>query len=121
MMYSIPFVGMMLATKQRRLKLQQDVSMALLEMDLADDLKTAFNDWIKYMENPERCDVISTAIENILERDFESLDQRLKEIYKLKDMLRTQSHWLVGGDGWAYVFLIFVVSEILITFFGIKL
>lgn len=93
----------MLATKQRRLKLQQDISTALLEHDMPDDLKAAFNDWIKYTENPDRCDSISTTIEKLLQRDFDKLNPHLQGIYKQKDMLRTQSHWLVGGDGWALV------------------
>ena len=92
---------MMLATKQRRLKLQQDISLCLLEMDLPDNVKTAFNDWIKYMDNPDRSEVISATIEKLLMQDPDNLDPRLLSILKQKDMLRTQSHWLVGGDGWA--------------------
>ncbi len=26
----------------------------------------------------------------------------MQAIYEKRNMLRTQSHWLVGGDGWAY-------------------
>ena len=95
--------GMMLATKQRRLALQQSISMALLEVDMPDNLKTAFNNWIQYLENPEKCDVYSAQIEDtLLSMGLDNIDPRLRSIYEQKDMLRTQSHWLVGGDGWAY-------------------
>ena len=95
--------GMMLATKQRRLKLQEDVSTVLLEMELPAELQSAFNNWITYVDNPEMCDKYSKQIEDaIMAIGLNNVDPRLAAIYELKDMLRTQSHWLVGGDGWAY-------------------
>ena len=96
--------GMMLATKQRRLKLQQDISACMMEMEsMPGDLKELFNKWIQYMENPEKCDEISSKIEKSLTSiGIDNLDPRLASIMEQRDMLRTQSHWLVGGDGWAY-------------------
>lgn len=95
--------GMMLATKQRRSKLQQDISMMLLEMQqMPENLKTAFNNWVQYMDNPDRCEKASLEIEKILKGMGPDLDPRLQHVLDKRDMLRTQSHWLVGGDGWAY-------------------
>lgn len=94
--------GMMLATKQRRQKLQQDIAMILLEMQLPENLKTAFNNWIQYADNPDRCEKASQQIETILKEMGPNLDPRLQSVLELRDMLRTQSHWVVGGDGWAY-------------------
>ena len=95
--------GMMLATKQRRARLQEIISMAQKEMDLPEDLKTAFNNWLQYMENPEKCEEYSAEIENILDKmGKDNVDPRLLPLLEERDMLRTQSHWLVGGDGWAY-------------------
>lgn len=94
--------GMMLATKQRRTKLQQDISMIMLEMQLPENLTTAFNSWIQYIDNPDRCEKASLQIEKILKEMGPNLDPRLQNILEHRDMMRTQSHWLVGGDGWAY-------------------
>lgn len=94
--------GMMLATKQRREKLQQHIQAALSELDLPEELRTHFTNWNRFFENPEKCDEVSTQIENYMKSNFESLDPLLKNIFEQRDMLRTQSHWLVGGDGWAY-------------------
>ena len=38
----------------------------------------------------------------MLQKHQDSLEQPLLDIYNNRLMLRTQSHWLVGGDGWAY-------------------
>jgi len=95
--------GMMLATKQRREKLLDDVNLVLLEMELPDSLAAALKNWVKYFNVGDRCDEASSQVESTLRTmGLENLDPRLKNIYEQKDMLRTQSHWLVGGDGWAY-------------------
>ena len=94
--------GMMLATKQRRAKLEQDIALALLEMQLPENLKTAFNNWIQFCENPEKCAAASIEIQRILKSMGPDLDPRLQNILEQREMLTTQSHWLVGGDGWAY-------------------
>ena len=66
-------------------------------------LQTAFKNWQKFHDNHERCDLASSQIDSILRTmGVDNLDPRLKHVYDQKDMMRTQSHWLVGGDGWAY-------------------
>jgi pyruvate/2-oxoacid:ferredoxin oxidoreductase beta subunit len=41
-------------------------------------------------------------LETALNRMGPNLDPRLQNILEQRSMLRTQSNWLVGGDGWAY-------------------
>jgi homodimeric pyruvate:ferredoxin (flavodoxin) oxidoreductase len=96
--------GMMLATKQRRQKLYDDVQACLQDMpDMPDNLRKAFMSWTKYHEVHDRCDEASAQILSTLRTmGLDSLDPRLRDIYEQGDMLRTQTHWLVGGDGWAY-------------------
>ena len=95
--------GMMLATKQRRQMIANEISSIMEELDISDALKSAFANWLKYHNNPEKCDSYSNEIEKLLKaQGLENLDPRLQLIYEQKDMLRTQSHWMVGGDGWAY-------------------
>jgi len=95
--------GMMLATKQRRHKIQQKISGALMEMELPGNLNKLFNSYLQYFDNPDKCN--ATADEIIAEMNkigVDNLDQRLRDIYEEREMLTIQSHWLVGGDGWAY-------------------
>ena len=33
---------------------------------------------------------------------YDIVDERIEELYKLKDFILTRSFWIVGGDGWAY-------------------
>ena len=95
--------GMMLATKQRRLKVQQQISAALLEMDLSDSMKKLFNSYLQYFENADKCEEVTKAIgAEMREMGLDNLDPRLMSIYEQRDIMTTQSHWLVGGDGWAY-------------------
>jgi homodimeric pyruvate:ferredoxin (flavodoxin) oxidoreductase len=94
--------GMMLATRQRRQKLRQDMTIAILELPLPDDVKAAFHEWIEFFENPDKCEHAATMVETALKRMGPNLDPRLSNILEQRDMLRTQSHWMVGGDGWAY-------------------
>lgn len=94
--------GMMLATRQRRLQVEQMVTNAIKESKMPEELRNAFSTWLKFQENPDKCDEISTEIERLIEENMDNLDSTVHQIYAQKDMLRTQSHWLVGGDGWAY-------------------
>ena len=94
--------GMMLATRQRRQKLHQEMTAALLELKLPDDVQSAFRDWIHNYENPDKCEHAATAVETALKRMGPDLDPRLAAFLEQREMLRTQSHWMVGGDGWAY-------------------
>jgi pyruvate/2-oxoacid:ferredoxin oxidoreductase beta subunit len=95
--------GMMLATKQRRLKLQHEIESALKTVAMPDNLRAAFENWVKFNNNPDKCAAISLEIESIFKSiGIDKLEPALARICEQQDMLRTQSHWLVGGDGWAY-------------------
>lgn len=96
--------GMMLATKQRRLKLQLEIEAALKAVTtMPENLKAAFENWVKFHNNPDKCAQISQEIEDAIKNiGIDKLDPKITSIYEQRDMLRTQSHWLVGGDGWAY-------------------
>ena len=95
--------GMMLATKQRRSKLQEQVMSLLENPSLNEAMKAPFQNWLKFFDNPDKCDEASAIVEAALKTiGMENMDSDLASIAEQTDMLRTQSHWLVGGDGWAY-------------------
>ncbi|MEG2377488.1 MAG: pyruvate:ferredoxin (flavodoxin) oxidoreductase [Clostridia bacterium] len=90
--------GMLLAVKQRRNKLADNV--AKLAADATDEtLKAACNEWL---ENKD-CAEGSKAAAAKLEAALAGADCSLcKEILDNKDMFIKKSIWIFGGDGWAY-------------------
>ena len=95
--------GMALATKQRRLILSNEVKVALAKEEMPEDLRVALTNWQKYRDNPDKCNQYSAEVNAILENiGAAGLSPKMHFIFNNRDMLRTQSHWMVGGDGWAY-------------------
>ncbi|XP_064607290.1 pyruvate:ferredoxin oxidoreductase-like [Liolophura sinensis] len=93
--------GMMLATKQRRRMLQKDVELAMENVPLSEELHSLFGKWVKNMDSSAHCDNLAPMIEEALEKEKDK-DPILQRLHQQRDLFRTQSHWLVGGDGWAY-------------------
>ena len=93
--------GMYMATKQRRAKVAVELEKVLQDDTISPELKTAMTEWLKNKDNRELCDTFATKLEGLLEVAPKD-NARLRSIYHQRDMLRTQSHWVIGGDGWAY-------------------
>ena len=93
--------GMFLAVKQMREKLA-DLMKEALTMEINTELKEAFKEWLDGIED---ADISKAATAKILEainkENFKEINI-LKEIMNKKDYLIKKSHWLIGGDGWAY-------------------
>lgn len=96
--------GMLLATKQIRDKIESNMK-ALLELDIDDEMKDAFKEWLEYKDHGEESIAASNkvlaAIEN-METTDEVLKQLCDRILRYKDYLVKKSIWAIGGDGWAY-------------------
>ncbi len=90
--------GMMLATNTRKKALAAKVEQAL-EMDISSDLKDAFKGWLAGKDNAKESQKYSLALKVLLKDESNDL---LKEIYDEKDIFVKKSHWVFGGDGWAY-------------------
>lgn len=90
--------GMMLATTQRRAKLADIITQAVLNSQGA--LKDAFSGWLQNMHDAEKSKQYSETIKSLLEKDHR--DETLNQIWDSRDMLTKKSIWSVGGDGWAY-------------------
>ncbi len=90
--------GMMLATTQRRAKLADLITQAVLNSQGA--LKDAFSGWLQNMHDAEKSKQYSETIKSLLEKDHR--DETLNQIWDSRDMLTKKSIWSVGGDGWAY-------------------
>ena len=96
--------GMLLATKQMRERIESNMK-ALLQLDIDENLREAFKEWLEYKEDGResraKSDKVIEAIQQMVTSDtvIQSLCQRIMD---LKDYLVKKSVWAVGGDGWAY-------------------
>ncbi|WP_055666798.1 pyruvate:ferredoxin (flavodoxin) oxidoreductase [Desnuesiella massiliensis] len=92
--------GMYLGVKQIREKLA-DLMKEALTTSINEELKTAFEQWIAGMEDANLSKEASEKILQLIGK-AEISNAILKEIMEKKDYLIKKSHWMIGGDGWAY-------------------
>jgi pyruvate-ferredoxin/flavodoxin oxidoreductase len=96
--------GMYLGNKQIRNKLEC-LMKELLEAGLEDTLKELLSDWIHYKEDGELSRTVSEKLVKALS-EYKTADKEneklINEILEKKDYLVKRSHWILGGDGWAY-------------------
>lgn len=94
--------GMMIATRQRRRKLEDHITAVVNEdTPMSPELKDLFQKWLKNIDNADACTAIGDKIEERLKVEKDS-HPALRNIWRQKDLLHHTSHWFVGGDGWAY-------------------
>jgi len=97
-------LGMMLGVNQMRDRIAECLSeVAALPIDEAS--KTSITNWIENKENGELSKVYSREIEAILDNGTITLpeaQEALKQVEERRDYLVKRSHWIIGGDGWAY-------------------
>jgi pyruvate-ferredoxin/flavodoxin oxidoreductase len=92
--------GMFLGVSQSRQRLAAEIK-AALELPVTAELKAAFSDWLANIENGEGTRDRASKIITLLEQE-KGADSLLNSIYENKDFLVKRSHWIFGGDGWAY-------------------
>ena len=63
------------------------------------ETKAAFDEWLAGMKNAEASKAASSKVIAACEKDK---SEAAKEILSLKQYLVKKSHWIIGGDGWAY-------------------
>ncbi|WP_352418712.1 pyruvate:ferredoxin (flavodoxin) oxidoreductase [Proteiniborus sp.] len=96
--------GMALAVKQIRSKLE-DLAKELVELNVSDEIKEAFNAWIEGKEDAESSKKAAAKVLPLLANintGNERANEILKEFADKKDHLIKKSTWIIGGDGWAY-------------------
>ena len=93
-------LGMFLGVKQIREKLALEVA-AAIEGSTDAELKAILQDWYDNRDlgdgTRERADKVIAAIEPLVDKC-----PHLAAIWQDKDFLVKRSHWIIGGDGWAY-------------------
>ncbi|ACA44975.1 pyruvate:ferredoxin (flavodoxin) oxidoreductase [Clostridium botulinum] len=93
--------GMYLAVKQIREKLAELMQEAL-NMEINQDLKNAFKQWLESMDDGEHSKTATAKILETMPNENYQNNPILNEIMEKKDYLIKKSHWMIGGDGWAY-------------------
>ncbi len=91
--------GMQLATSQRRNRLADIVKKAIDDPSAA-EFKELFTNWLENMHLGDESKEISLKIQEKLAAGPHT--GILAEIDTMKDILTKPSHWVIGGDGWAY-------------------
>lgn len=89
-------LGMALANKAIRKRLNESLEEAVKE-DSA--LKASYDKWIETFNDSRENLVASTELIKALEGSKSAV---AKDVLKEKDFLNKKSHWIFGGDGWAY-------------------
>ena len=96
-------MGMHLAVKQMRNRLT-DLANEIIELDVSDEIKEAFNVWLETKEDGDKSTEASKQVLSILNSDV--ADERAKtilsEVKEKEEFLIKKSTWVFGGDGWAY-------------------
>ena len=92
-------LGMFLGVKQSRERVAELVTEAKKSAKGA--LKEAMEEWLANVDNGEGSRERAEKLEDLLLKE-KGKDKLLKEIYDNKKFFVKRSHWIFGGDGWAY-------------------
>jgi len=101
-------LGMTIGSRQRRAKLVDDVRAILDEpassQAASPALVALLEKWWKVQEKPAECNAIQFEICEMLDKEVAGPDapELLSNLKRGSDMFVAPSHWIIGGDGWAY-------------------
>ncbi len=80
----------------------QSVQDEAKQPQLSDSFRASCSKWLDFRNNAEECDVFSAVINEELDKMKTYENPYLQTLNNYRNLLRKQSHWLSGGDGWAY-------------------
>jgi pyruvate-ferredoxin/flavodoxin oxidoreductase len=93
--------GIFLGVKQNREKLA-DLMREGLKSDFDDEVKNAFNQWLDSFNDGEASPKASARILEVLKASRYAGNKIAEAILERNAYLVKKSHWIIGGDGWAY-------------------
>ncbi len=91
--------GMALAMNQRREKLA-DLMVEAQDRDISDEMKASMKNWLENKNDAKLSRQYGDEIKAQLMTEMG--DAILDDIDSMNDLLTKKSHWIFGGDGWAY-------------------
>ena len=92
-------LGLSLGANSMRGRIALRMTDALSTGSLKEETKAAFEEWLRVKDNAEAS---RGASEKVIEACNNEQTEVTKEILSLKQYLVKKSHWIFGGDGWAY-------------------
>jgi pyruvate-ferredoxin/flavodoxin oxidoreductase len=92
-------LGQALGSNKMRTRIESRMNEAISNGSVNDATKAAFEEWLKNKENAEASKAASQKVLEALKNEKSEL---AKEITDLGQYLVKKSHWIFGGDGWAY-------------------
>jgi pyruvate-ferredoxin/flavodoxin oxidoreductase len=91
--------GLSLGASKLRDRIALWMKTALTNGTVNADSKAAFEEWLKEKDHAEAS---RTASAKVIDACSKEKSDVAKEIMSLKEYLVKKSHWIFGGDGWAY-------------------
>ena len=96
--------GIALGVNQKR-EMLADMIREAIGLDISDELKSLFKEWLENMNDAERSKELSKKIKEALRKELETNTRHkdiISKIMDMSDMFTKKSIWIIGGDGWAY-------------------
>ena len=91
--------GLAIGSTKLRDRIALLMNNSFLDGSVTGETKTAFEEWLAAKDNGEASRVASEKVVVACTKDKSEV---AKEILSLKQYLVKKSHWIFGGDGWAY-------------------
>lgn len=97
-------LGMALATAQRRNQVKKHVENAIADpaVELSPQLEGAMTSWLEHFHDMDTQSKYADEVMKLLKEGEGEKHHLLKHIQNSADLLPPVSHWIIGGDGWAY-------------------
>ena len=91
--------GLSLGSNKLRDRIALKMKDAIAAGSVSAETKAAFEEWLREKDNAEPSKIASS---HVLETCGKEKSEVAKEILSLQQYLVKKSHWIIGGDGWAY-------------------
>jgi len=91
-------LGMAIASDKLRNRIER-LAKEALNNGMSDDIKAALQEWIDTKDDGTASRAATDKLVPLLEK---SDDKLAKQMLELKSYMSKKSHWIFGGDGWAY-------------------
>jgi len=92
-------LGLSLGTSKMRERIAIKMQEAIAAGSVKEETKAAFGEWLRDKNNAEAS---RTASAKVIEAGSKDKTDITADILSLRQYLIKKSHWIIGGDGWAY-------------------
>ena len=93
--------GMLLGVKAVREQIKNNVLKAMETKSLPAELKKVMQEWVDGFDASDNTRTRTDKLAEALKK-YRGNDELLCSLYDRKDFFTKRSHWIFGGDGWAY-------------------